>query len=186
MAGEPAQRLRGQVAELDRAEQEVVTRRARYDGVVGEWIAGGCRGDRPDVPPELIAAERELAEKAPDARAARHALPAAEATSQAAAERVRDVAKRRDEAFKGALIEALAGFIATHFVPQITEARAAESMLLNFIEHHQSAGDFQTAGRIREMLQAALASTAWPAVNAGSARSFMAELGRDPSAALAP
>jgi hypothetical protein len=76
---EPVKRLRGLLNDLSRAEQDLITRRARYDAIVGEWIATGCRGDRPPVPPELVAAERELAAATADARAAKTALPAHEA-----------------------------------------------------------------------------------------------------------
>jgi hypothetical protein len=71
---------------------------SRFDGHVGEWIASGCKGERPEVTSSLVAAERELAEKAADARAAKAALPAHEAVQSEAAALVRIVSAERDRA----------------------------------------------------------------------------------------
>src|SRR6516225_176221 len=75
-ANEPVARLYGLIGDVQRAEQDLIARRNRHDGEIGQWIASGCRGERPFADPDLVAAERTLGEAAENARAARSALPA--------------------------------------------------------------------------------------------------------------
>jgi hypothetical protein len=52
---EPVRRLRHLLDDLALAEQDLNSQRSRYDATVGEWIASGCRSDRPPVPANLRA-----------------------------------------------------------------------------------------------------------------------------------
>jgi hypothetical protein len=67
----PVERLRQLIADAERAEQDLGARRCRYEAELGDWIAAGCRSDRPPLPPELVAAERELGQLQSD-RAAKN------------------------------------------------------------------------------------------------------------------
>ena len=151
VASEPVSRLRALADGLSRAEQDLISRRSRYDGVVGEWISTGCRGDRPAVPPELVASERELAEKAADARAARSALPAAEVAAQAAAEHRNTLVQRQVAAHKAVVLQVVEEFVESQFLSALRVFRGCEARVAAVEQHFREIGDFTTAGQVREI-----------------------------------
>jgi hypothetical protein len=97
-AQKPAHRLSSAVAELREAEHRLAELRSQDDTALAAWLSDGAKGPRPEPSPTTLDAERHVARLNRDGAAARAALPAVEARSQALAERVRSLHRERDEA----------------------------------------------------------------------------------------
>lgn len=184
-ANEPCARLRLLADDLTRAEQKVVSQRSRYDETVGRWIASGCKGDRPECPPSLIASERELAEKAVDARAAKSALPDHEAVAALAAQHVRDLGVRRSKAHILAAVDAAREYCAAHFRLAFSHYRASENRLRNLEDALALGGHHGGADQIRQMI-AVVKSAPDPQADIPAGQNFLRALLADPSAELVP
>lgn len=180
---QPVGRLQQLIADADRAEQDLGARRCRYESELADWIAAGCRADRPPVPPELVAAERELGQLQVDARAARGAMGDHTAVAAEAARHVAELGTRRNQAHILAAIQACREFTAAHFTPALQTYRQSENTLRNIEDALSASGAHGAAAEIRRLIDTAK-SVAPPKADIAAGQKFLSTLMADPGARL--
>jgi hypothetical protein len=142
-------------------------------------------GDRPEAPPGLVAAERELAQAAEDARVAKTALVAAEGAAGQHAELVRDLGARRSDLLRQAIVEIVSTYARGPLMQAYRTAQAAELVIANIEGALAESGDLQGAAGVRHAAHLARAACEPPPVDAAQGRAFVDRLAADPTAELA-
>jgi hypothetical protein len=97
-AQEPLRLLSKAVRRAEEIGKQLASARTTDQGSVGEWLAVGCRGLRPQPSEQTLTLEVELRLARADAEAAKTRLPALESIYVAAANRVRQLQAARDAA----------------------------------------------------------------------------------------
>jgi hypothetical protein len=133
------------VGEAAALRAEIAKLRQAHDAVLSAWSEGGCVGDRPSHPDELLPLERRLGEIARAAVDAEPKLRAANAGVAAAAERVSEATWRRDEAVAGALVEASAGAL-LELTEAIKKVLRVEVKLWSIVEAAREIASRQSPG----------------------------------------
>jgi hypothetical protein len=181
---EPVARLNALIGDVQRAEQDLVARRNRYDSEIGHWISSGCRGERPVADPDLVAAERTLGEAAENARAARNALPQRDAEAQAAAARVNQIARKRAEVLLLAALECVTRYAGEVFAPLCRQYIQAEYRMRCVEDALALQGNHGAADQVRQIIAATKWSVSPPADNPAAGQGFISALQRDPTTRL--
>ena len=107
-ASAPVRRLDAVFVQAERVNHELACSRGEDEAMLGQWIARGGVGGRPQPSTRTVAADASLGELAPELRAVAAALPAARAAQERAAEQVRLAAAERDAALHSVAVEAAA------------------------------------------------------------------------------
>ncbi len=179
----PAQRLRLVLADLERAEQSLLTRQARFESMVGSWIANGAVGERPVPDVDLVAAERALAQAMADAKVARSALPDADRVVAQASRRVSVAAAHRMEALHQAAVEIALAYVADELRPLVERAAAAIHVVRGVSAALRSVNAHDHARRVDEAGHSAMVSRP-VADDAQIGQRLLAELLHDPLGAV--
>jgi hypothetical protein len=119
----PVARLRSLEDERQRREQAVVSLRSRYDEIVGDWIARGAVGKRPDPPAELTLAERAYADSVEDARIGAAAIPTHESAAVAAAAHLNQLTAHREQVLGDTVVEIVADHLTHAYLPAMQTGR---------------------------------------------------------------
>ncbi len=189
-AQKPVHRLSSAVAEFEAAERELAELRGRDNAALAAWLAEGATGLRPEPSPATLDAERRIAQLNRDGAAARTALPAVEARSQALAEQVRTLHRERDEAAYRAAADAARVF-AQRWRAKLVDALRDEATLRSLHNELVTIGNLGegvtaalgAARAIADLINETRRSAAVPH-DQESGRRLVAALMTDPSAAL--
>jgi hypothetical protein len=188
----PADRLQQLIGAADRAERDLAELREADTAALGQWLAGGVEGARPEPSQKTLDCEHRVAELARDGSAARSMLPPLAAEAAASAQAVAEAARRRDEALVYAAGAAAEEVIAAELVPALEAVLKAEARLRGLgaalLEAcHRSAAPIAAAGgisgQISEAIGKARAEVAVARDDDGGRR-FLNKLAGDPEARL--
>ena len=179
----PVRRLDSVLAEAERLNRELACSRDEDEAALGQWIAQGGAGERPQPSATTVAADVSLGELVPEIRAVASALPAARAAQEAAAERVRLAAAERDAALHAVTVE-VATFAAGELTEALNRALTVEAKVLSLREALSAqTNGLAAAEKISAALRQAKAAAGVPR-NADVGRRLLDLLSHDSTAAL--
>jgi hypothetical protein len=181
----PLQRLDQVSSEAAELERELPRLQCEDEALLGEWIAQGSIGPRPEPSAATVATKARLAELAPDLRGADAARPAARAMQQSGFALVAEAATERDLALSAVALEA-AEPVAGELTTALNSALALEARLLSLrdeLRAHPDNGNGASADAIDVLIRAAKAAAGVPR-NSEAGRRLLDALARDPSAVL--
>jgi hypothetical protein len=127
-AQQPVDRLSKLINDHTALVRRLAERQTADEAGLGEWLKGGCERPRPRPSAETSELQREVEFGAQDVAAAQKVLADLQPSAQAAAERVRDAHRRRDEALAWAAVEA-ARERAAGFLDKLNQALVEQAML---------------------------------------------------------
>jgi hypothetical protein len=152
----PLQRLDERRHARASLEEQLASHRAEHDHQVGQWLAGGCVGERPQPPAECVGLAQKLAELEMDAAAIETVYAEHQGRAAAASGRVVAATTERDvclmQAVPEACEEALA--IVRHQWRLALAAEAPIRGLIDTLIAQQSNAATQAAITLREQLAA--------------------------------
>ncbi len=129
----PVRQLDAVLAEVESLTRELGCSKVKDEAELGQWIAQGGGGDRPQSSAATVAANASLGKLAPEVRAVNSALPAARAAQEAASGRVRLAAAERDAALNAVTVEAAAA-AAGELTEALNRALTIEAKILSLRE----------------------------------------------------
>jgi hypothetical protein len=178
MKRRPQQRLQLIISTEELARADYERHSLRHAADLEEWIATGCRGDRPEPSPELKASEREFGLAAENAKAASTVLSAANQDIAAKSQELDHLKAARNMAHTEALIEAIEQYRDGVLVPSIASNYAAKKTIRDLIDWFTSRGDRPMVNRINGVLDSVTVPA--PVSEPSKGREFVARLLIDP------